>query len=249
MHRAGLRNPNPNLDPQKPSLNPNPNWKLEFIAFWKNEIYEGTQVASEVAGLCAQMAKDLRMHAITDMMEEPGSPGSPLLESPSRFSDEIVKVESWIATEVEPMLVEWFVALDEEKKGHLTEEDYIGALDSDGKEDSIYLRNSWLSLKAEMFESGHGVVTKDVFVLFWCRSIMSMFNAMPTRKKGWLAAKDVAGICKENKEAILRPWFIPSFFKVPSLPLVRVPSFPGSFPSLKFGSDSDEPNSPASPAR
>ena len=104
------------------------------------------------------MAKDLRMQAITDKAKEEaqGSPQSSLIESPSSFGDEIPKVEAWICAEVEPMLVEWFEALDEEKKGVLAEEDYMTALDSDGKEDSVYLRDSWIQLTAEMLEAGKG---------------------------------------------------------------------------------------------
>jgi len=207
----------------------------EFVAFWKADIAEGKHVVEEVAGLCAQLAKDLRMEAITDRgggRDFGAPPGSP--ESPHRRSGEVPALNTWLDDEVDGVLRAWFTALDDNDDGELAEEEYMEALDGDGKEDALYLRQSWVDLTAEMLSSGHGVVTVELFVAFWRQSISQMFLAMPKTEQGWRCARDILAICKENKDSAERPFWVPSFFRVPSLPK-DFPKF-----SLNFGSDDEE---------
>ena len=93
----------------------------------------------------------------------------------------------------------------------------MAALAGDGKEDALYLRQSWVDLTADMLTAGHAVVTVERFVAFWRRSITQMFLAMPSTGQGWRCARDILAICKENKDSAERPFWLPSFFKVPPL--------------------------------
>jgi hypothetical protein len=74
----------------------------EFVKFWTREISEGRQVAEEVAGLCAQMARDLRMQVISDRQVEEEAGGA-AVESPTRVAAEVpftaIVGQGWVPPE------------------------------------------------------------------------------------------------------------------------------------------------------
>ena len=73
------------------------------------------------------------MEAITDRVgDKSAPPGSP--ESPNRRANEFGQVEAWLNEEADPILRAWFTALDDNDDGEICEEEYMVALDGDGKE-------------------------------------------------------------------------------------------------------------------